>query len=585
MVSLPSFQAKWALALALLSVYPDPSTAKVISNGSASCRYIPGDAGWPTENQWQALNVTVGGHLIATNPISHVCHDPTYSAAECENLREAWGTPNLQVPEPAEILAPYFLNQSCDPYTARSRPCLLDNYVSYSINVTGVTDVVAGVHFAEAHNIRLVIRNTGHDFLGKSTGKGALALWTHDFNDIDILANYSSSYYQGPAMKMGAGVMGGDASLAASKQGYRMVVGLCPTVGVAGGYTQGGGHSLLTGSYGLAADNVLEWEVITADGTHLVATPTSNSDLFWALGGGGGGTYGIVISMTVRLFEEGSVGSASLIFSSTTTNGTDAFWEAVDVFQSHLTRIVDDHGIVVAYVLGNETLNLYVATAPNRTAEQVREIFAPMTAALATRGLSANAISFTTTVADTYRNHYLANLEPVFAAARSEQITSGRMVSRENMATNSSGVTAAMRTATAGGSASLLCLAFNTLKGVASVASTAIQPAWNTALVSCVLSQTWDRTMPWEHMLEQQEHLTTVVDPALKAATPGSGTYLNEANFQEPDWQATFYGTNYVRLKSIKAKYDPKDLLYGLTAVGSEAWEAESDGRLCRTDE
>lgn len=96
MVSLPSFQAKWALALALLSLYPDLLTAKVISHGSASCRYIPGDAGWPTEIQWQALNVTVGGHLIATNPIAHVCHDPTYSAAECENLREAWGTPNLQ---------------------------------------------------------------------------------------------------------------------------------------------------------------------------------------------------------------------------------------------------------------------------------------------------------------------------------------------------------------------------------------------------------------------------------------------------------------------------------------------------------
>lgn len=385
-------------------------------------------------------------------------------------------------------------------------------------------------------------------------------------------------------MKMGAGVMGGDASLAASEQGYRVVVGSCPTVGVVGGYTQGGGHSLLTGLYGLAADNVLEWEVVTADGTHLIATPTSNSDLFWALGGGGGGTYGIVISMTVRLFEEGSVGRASLIFSSTTTNGTDAFWEAVDVFQSHLTTIVDDHGIVVTYVLSNDTLNLYVATAPNRTADQVAEIFTPMTAALATRGLSASAVSLTTAVADTYHDHYLATLEPALGAARSDQITSGRIVSRENMATNSPGVTAAMRTATAGGSMNLLCSALNTAKGVASVASTAIQPAWHTALVSCVLSQTWDWTMPWEHMLEQQEYLTTVVDPALKAATPGSGTYLNEANFQEADWQTTFYGTNYARLKSIKAKYDPNDLLYGLTAVGSEAWEADSDGRLCRTD-
>ncbi|KAJ5956778.1 hypothetical protein N7501_011057 [Penicillium viridicatum] len=531
MVSLPSFQAKWGLALALLSVCPDPLIAKVIPRGSASCRYIPGDAGWPTENQWQALNVTVGGRLLATNPIAHVCHDPAYSAADCESLQEAWGTPNLQ--------------------------CVSSSVLSL-----------------------LSVK----PFLGKSTGKGGLALWTHDFNDIDILANYSSSYYQGPAMKMSAGVMGGDASLAASEQGYRVVVGSCPTVGVVGGYTQGGGHSLLTGLYGLAADNVLEWEVVTSNGTHLIATPTSNSDLFWALGGGGGGTYGIVISMTVRLFEEGSVGRASLTFNSTTTNGTDAFWEAVDIFQSHLTTIVDDHGIVVTYVLSNDTLNLYVATAPDRTAEQVREIFTPMTAALATRGLPANAISLTTAVADTYHDHYLATLEPVLGAARSDQITSGRIVSRENMATNSSGVTAAMRTATASGSMNLLCSALNTVKGVPSVASTAIQPAWHTALVSCVLSQTWDWTMPWEYMLEQQEYLITVVDPALKAATPGSGTYLNEANFQQADWQTTFYGTNYARLKLIKAKYDPKDLLYGLTAVGSEAWEADSDGRLCRTD-
>ncbi|KAJ5947428.1 hypothetical protein N7466_000443 [Penicillium verhagenii] len=575
--------AKWAL-LAFLSVYPDISLAKAVPRGSTSCRYIPGDAGWPTVNQWQALNASVSGRLIATNPIAHVCHDPTYSEAECEYLQKEWGIPSLQVPEPAEILAPYFLNQSCDPYTTQSQPCVLDNYVSYSINVTGVADVVAGVEFAETHNIRLVIKNTGHDFLGKSTGKGGLALWTHDFNDIELITNYSSSYYKGPALKVGAGVMGGDALLAASEQGYRVVVGSCPTVGMTGGYTQGGGHSLLSGLYGLAADNVLEWEVVTADGTHLIATPTSHADLFWALGGGGGGTYGVVISMTVRLFEDGSVGRASLIFTSTITNGTDAFWNAVDVFQSHLPAIVDDHGIVVTYVVSNDTLDLYVATAPNRTADQVAEIFEPMTSALATLGLSASAIDFTTAVADTYYDHYLATLEPVLASAQSDQITSGRIVSRENMATNGSSVTAAMRTATAGGSMDLLCSAMNTTNGVASVGNTAIQPAWNTALVSCVISETWDWTKPWDYMLERQAYLTTVVDPAFMAATPGSGTYLNEANFQQADWQTAFYGTNYARLESIKAKYDPKSLLYGLTAVGSEAWEEDSYGRLCRTD-
>lgn len=58
---------------------------------------------------------------------------------------------------------------------------------------------------------------------------------------------------------------------------------------------------------------------------------------------------------------------------------------------------------------------------------------------------------------------------------------------------------------------------------------------------------------------------------------------MNEANFQQPDWQNVFYGTNYKRLKAVKKHWDPEDLFYGITAVGSEAWNADSDGRLCRS--
>lgn len=132
-----------------------------------------------------------------------------------------------------------------------------------------VNDFIAGVGFARTKNIRLAIKNTGHEcvippplillsltainsFLGKSTGKGGLALWTHNLKNIDIISKYNDSFYHGPAMKIGAGVMGGDAAQAASQQGYRVVVGSCPTVGAADGYTQGGGHSLLTGLYGRA---------------------------------------------------------------------------------------------------------------------------------------------------------------------------------------------------------------------------------------------------------------------------------------------------------------------------------------------
>ena len=81
-----------------------------------------------------------------------------------------------------------------------------------------------------------------------------------------------------------------------------MLGGTCPTVGIAGGYTQGGGHSALSSLYGLSADNVLEWEVVTANGTQLTATSSSNQDLYWALSGGGGCTYGVVMSMTTKLY-------------------------------------------------------------------------------------------------------------------------------------------------------------------------------------------------------------------------------------------------------------------------------------------
>jgi hypothetical protein len=61
-----------------------------------SCRYLPGDDGWPTEAQWAEFNSTVGGRLVATVPLGSPCHDPTYIAAECASLQSQWLEPQLQ---------------------------------------------------------------------------------------------------------------------------------------------------------------------------------------------------------------------------------------------------------------------------------------------------------------------------------------------------------------------------------------------------------------------------------------------------------------------------------------------------------
>lgn len=75
------------------------------------------------------------------------------------------------------------------------------------INVTRPSDISKGIAFALKCNIHLVIRNMGHDYLGKSTGAGSLAIWTHHLKSIEFL-DYESPHYTGKAIKMGAGIQG-----------------------------------------------------------------------------------------------------------------------------------------------------------------------------------------------------------------------------------------------------------------------------------------------------------------------------------------------------------------------------------------
>lgn len=64
---------------------------------------------------------------------------------------------------PSSILAPYYQNRSCDPFTDPSTACLLGNYAVYSIAASSAEDIAAGINFARAKNVRLVIKNTGHE--------------------------------------------------------------------------------------------------------------------------------------------------------------------------------------------------------------------------------------------------------------------------------------------------------------------------------------------------------------------------------------------------------------------------------------
>lgn len=120
---------------------------------------------------------------------------------------------------------PLFEGRSCLPTTNSSGSCTVGGYSSYAVNVSTVAQVQLAVNFARNAGIRLVVKNTGHDFNGKSTGAGALGIWTHNLKDIKYVEKYQISSYHGPAVKMGAGVQAFEIYEKAKEMGFTAIGG------------------------------------------------------------------------------------------------------------------------------------------------------------------------------------------------------------------------------------------------------------------------------------------------------------------------------------------------------------------------
>ncbi|KAH8652522.1 hypothetical protein BX600DRAFT_418016 [Xylariales sp. PMI_506] len=541
--------------------------------GSSGCKCFPGDSCWPSRSEWNALNKAVGGRLVATVPLGTPCHDPNYDEATCEYLQSQWHFEEIHMNSSSSVMAPFFANQSCDPFQPEARPCELGNYVRYAVNATNVADIQAAIQFAKHNNIRFVIRNTGHDYLGRSTGAGALAIWTHYLKSIDFL-DYKSADYTGKAVKLGAGVQGFDIMEAAHEEGLVVVGGECPTVGIAGGYTQGGGHSALSTSFGLSADNTLSWEVVLADGTFVNASRTQHSDLFWALSGGGGGTYGVVVSVTVKAFPDATFGGATLSFFAT-ENPTDVFYAGIQAFHEALPALVDS-GMMVVYYFTDAFFMISPINAYNMTQDQVEEAVVPLLSSL-------DSLQVNYTVAyseyDSYYDHYNAYFGPLPLGNIQVGIAQygARLIPRDVVGN----ISDTMQSVVEQG---VTWIGVGTNVGpFGSNLTNSVNPAWRDAIVHATLTLPWNFTAPWDDMIALQDKMTNEIVPAVEAATPGSGAYVNEANFRQPDFQEVFWGSNYDRLLTIKNKYDPDSFFYATVGVGSEVWSVAENGRMCPT--
>jgi hypothetical protein len=111
---------------------------------SPTCRCFPGEACWPANESWDAFNKTLGGKLIKTIPIGAVCHTSQdflpYDAEACAQLQAQWTKADTHVESPSSITAPFFANESCNPFAPASSPCSIGTYVQYTIRAAGASD-------------------------------------------------------------------------------------------------------------------------------------------------------------------------------------------------------------------------------------------------------------------------------------------------------------------------------------------------------------------------------------------------------------------------------------------------------------
>ncbi|PNY26844.1 Uncharacterized protein TCAP_03229 [Tolypocladium capitatum] len=543
---------------------------------ASSCLCLPGDACWPSNEIWAQFNSTVSGSLVATVPIGSPCHDPTYDAEACAALQAQWTNPLTHIHSSSSVMQPYFANQSCDPFTDRSKPCTLGNYVSYAVKVKGDADVAAALRFAKLHNIRIVIRNTGHDFLGRSTGAGALSIWTQDLKTIDFI-DWSDEHYTGLAVKVGAGVLAYEIIQAAHARNLAVVTGECATVGLAGGYTQGGGHSALSTAFGLASDQTLAFQVVTADGQIVAASPTENADLYWALSGGGGGTFGVVVAVTVRAHKAAAVGGAAFQLLVTTTS-PEKFQAAVARFFELLPKMVDS-GAMVVFEVNPQMLVVRPLTVWNSTSAHVRDVvLAPFTQALGDIGIQL-PVAYSEL---SYRDHYAQYFGPLPQGTVTVELNQlgGRLIPRRALESDRDGFMRVVNNLTSNGI--LIIGSAGAFAKPKNAAANAVFPAWREALMQMQLVTFWNSTAPWQQLGALQRRMTGEFMPQIEGVTEGSGSYMNEADFRQPNWQEVFFGNNYERLLGVKRKWDPESVLYVLKGVGSEAWRVNGDGRMCR---
>ena len=283
---LPLMTGGWAALIARANTVPTRSRLP---------RVRPSDPTWPSVERWQQLKDTVGGNLIPVQALFGPCETEPKGTACLDALKN--------------IRNPYWIG---DQPAGTQVSGWLDAWTpapsAFAVKARNAADVAAAVTFARSNNLRLVVKGGGHSYLGTSNAPDSLLIWTRGMSKVTLHRSFVGKGCEGhvtpvAAVSSEAGAVWMDLYNAVTTGAGRYVQGGgCTSVGVAG-LVQSGGFGSFSKGFGTAASGLLEAEIVTADGQVRIANACTNPDLFWALKGGGGGTFGVLTRLTLRTHE------------------------------------------------------------------------------------------------------------------------------------------------------------------------------------------------------------------------------------------------------------------------------------------
>lgn len=390
--------------------------------------------------------------------------------------------------------------------------------------------VAVAIDWVRENELPFALRSGGHSYEGFSQSDDVV-IDTRLMNAVEIDRNGQVS--------VGAGAALGDIYRALAKKGLALPAGSCPTVGISG-HALGGGFGFLARTHGLTCDNLLHARVIDADARIRDVGSESEADLFWALRGGGGGSFGAASQFVFRTYPLERV----IVYGMTWELAADRAAKLFAAWQdwapkappeiTDFLRLNKNSGGTITLRCAGQSTGLEADLA--RELKQNLGFEKPGETSIATYSFLGSVNHFSG--GWDYESDYSKGKSAYIDKPLGPDAIAALM---QSLSRNPPGVP------------TIVCDAYG--GAIAKVAPDETAFSHRAGVLYCMQYGTiWEDASATAHRLQQMDEAYEAIRPYM------SGAYVNYCDLELDDWQTAYWGPNYPRLREVKRKFDPANV-------------------------